>query len=53
MKNKFFYVKRKPIKKYVTKCNTGCEHKLVKDMIDITPEKSMMIVYCEICEQTF
>ena len=49
MKNKFFYVKRKPIKK----CLPGCRHKFVKDLIDITPEKSEIIVYCEICEKTF
>ena len=53
MKNNFFYVKRKPIKKNIKNCIPGCQHKLVKDMIDINPEKSMVIVYCELCEQTF
>ena len=49
MKNIFFYVKSKPIKK----CLPGCRHKFVKDLIDITPEKTEIIVYCEICEKTF
>jgi hypothetical protein len=29
-----------------------CEHNFVKDVIDITPDKSQNITYCTICEYT-
>ena len=32
-----------------SKQNNVCNHEFVKDMIDITPEKSMNICYCVKC----
>ena len=32
-----------------SKQNNLCNHEFVKDMIDITPEKSMNICYCVKC----
>jgi len=29
----------------------NCEHRYVRDLIDIDPDRSMMIVYCELCEK--
>jgi len=29
-----------------------CEHEYVEDYIDITPDRSDRIIYCEICEHT-
>ena len=31
----------------------NCKHELVEDLIDIDPENSKIIRYCEICEYTF
>jgi hypothetical protein len=31
----------------------GCEHNIVYDNIDITPEKSLLIQYCDKCWDTF
>lgn len=30
---------------------SNCEHRFVYDLIDIDPDRSMMIVYCELCEK--
>jgi hypothetical protein len=30
-----------------------CNHTIICDMIDITPDRSQMIQYCSICESTF
>ncbi len=27
-----------------------CKHKIIEDLIDITPDKSVIIKYCEFCE---
>ena len=29
----------------------NCEHQFVHDLIDIDPDRSMEIVYCELCEK--
>lgn len=29
----------------------NCEHQFVHDLIDIDPDRSIMIVYCELCEK--
>lgn len=34
------------------KDNNKCEHQFVRDLIDITPDKSMEITYCILCEYT-
>ena len=34
------------------KLQCSCFHKFVKDMIDIGPETSMNITYCELCDLT-
>jgi hypothetical protein len=41
------------LKKVLTYLQKNCPHELVQDMIDIDPDKSMNIVYCSICEETF
>jgi hypothetical protein len=30
----------------------NCNHNFIKDLIDITPDYSKEIIYCEICEFT-
>ena len=30
-----------------------CDHNIITDSIDIDPDKSMTIKYCEYCKQTF
>ena len=32
--------------------NINCNHQFVRDLIDITPDKSMEITYCILCEYT-
>ena len=32
--------------------NCICVHEFVRDLIDITPDKSMEITYCILCEYT-
>lgn len=56
-KEKNFFVKnREYIIEKKKKCddyiNDLCCHEFEEDMIDITPEKSMKITYCKICEYT-
>ena len=34
------------------KDNKKCDHEFVRDLIDITPDKSMEITYCILCEYT-
>ena len=35
------------------KINNLCIHQIEEDYIDITPDKSMKIVYCKKCEKSF
>ena len=56
-KEKIFFVKnREYIIEKKKKCddyiNDLCCHEFEEDMIDLTPEKSMKITYCKICEYT-
>jgi len=30
----------------------ACEHVFVEDLIDISPDESKMIKYCEVCHMT-
>lgn len=32
---------------------TNCEHNIVRDYVDITPDKGRNIKYCSICDITF
>jgi hypothetical protein len=32
---------------------THCNHKVVTDLIDIDPDRSKMVQYCELCYKTF
>ena len=34
------------------KIQNNCQHNFVNDEIDITPDKSICITYCSICEKT-
>jgi len=45
----FIYISRL-VKIYL---KTHCRHIIVKDVIDISPEKSKMIEYCSKCMHTF
>ncbi len=38
------------VEEYIVK---HCEHKIVRDLIDIDPDRSKSIVYCENCFHTF
>jgi hypothetical protein len=38
------------IEKYLIK---QCDHNIIDDLIDIDPDRSMMIKYCTICYKTF
>lgn len=33
--------------------DSSCQHRIVKDYIDINPDKGMNISYCDICFKTF
>jgi len=33
--------------------NSFCQHQIITDLIDIDPDRSMTIRYCEKCEETF
>jgi hypothetical protein len=66
--NKFFYtdndglyIERLKLDLESAKCSSNycykmvqqlCNHHFVKDMIDISPERSVNITYCSICEYT-
>ena len=30
----------------------NCNHKWVNDLIDVTPDRSIYVKYCELCEST-
>lgn len=30
---------------------SNCDHQFVHDLIDIDPDRSIMVVYCELCEK--
>lgn len=49
-KDEEYYAIIKTMDKYLYK---HCNHKIVKDLIDIDPDRSKTIYYCEICELTF
>jgi hypothetical protein len=50
VKNREYIIEKK--KKCDDYINDLCCHEFEEDMIDITPEKSMKITYCKICEYT-
>jgi hypothetical protein len=55
--NKYFFIeKQKHIKELKKICNEKiqelCNHDYVDDLIDVTPDKSIYIRYCKICEYT-
>jgi len=37
----------------LVKIEEECEHKVVQDLIDIDPDRSVTIFYCEHCFKTF
>jgi hypothetical protein len=49
-----FLEKRKQIVELKDMCKTYiqkyCNHEMVEDLIDITPDKSRTIIYCKLCE---
>ena len=40
------------INNITTHIQNNCEHHFIRDLIDISPEKSQHITYCIICEKT-
>lgn len=55
--SKYFFTKLKSdVEEILVKINAKicdlCNHVIVEDLIDITPDKSLCIQYCEICEYT-
>lgn len=48
--NKEFIIIYENIKKYIEE---NCDHVLVHDLIDIDPDRSKSICYCEKCMTTF
>jgi signal recognition particle GTPase len=41
------------IEKYLIDHSEDCDHNIIKDLIDIDPDRSKMIKYCTICYKTF
>ena len=41
----------KKIEKKRCVMQSKCKHQFVHDLIDIDPDRSIMIVYCELCEK--
>jgi len=44
---------KKEIKNICNVLKSKCNHILVNDSIDISPDESQNIIYCELCESTF
>ena len=44
---------RKGIQNMCDVLKSQCDHVVVKDLIDISPDESQIIIYCEKCETTF
>lgn len=44
---------KKEIKNICNVLKSKCNHILVNDSIDISPDESQSIIYCELCESTF
>jgi len=38
------------VEKYL---NTHCNHNIIEDLIDIDPDRSKMVKYCNLCYKTF
>ena len=34
----------------ITYCRENCQHEWINDMIDINPDKSQRIIYCQKCQ---
>jgi hypothetical protein len=41
------------VKRMTDYLNRYCKHSIVEDDVDLTPESSKRIYYCELCMQTF
>lgn len=41
------------LQKVLSQLDTNCQHVIINDSIDISPDQSQDITYCEICETTF
>lgn len=44
---------KKEIKNICNVLKSKCNHLLVNDSIDISPDESQTIIYCKLCESTF
>ena len=41
------------IEKYLIEHADDCDHNIIEDLIDIDPDRSKMVKYCNICYKTF
>lgn len=41
------------IEKYLIQHSDDCHHNIIEDLIDIDPDRSKMVKYCNICYKTF
>lgn len=41
------------IEKYLIEHTDDCDHNIIDDLIDIDPDRSQMVKYCNICYKTF
>lgn len=41
------------IEKYLIKHSDDCHHNIIEDLIDIDPDRSKMVKYCNLCYKTF
>lgn len=41
------------IEKYLIQHSDDCDHNIIEDLIDIDPDRSKMVKYCNLCYKTF
>lgn len=41
------------IEKYLIQHSDDCDHNIIEDLIDIDPDRSQMVKYCNLCYKTF
>jgi hypothetical protein len=41
------------IEKYLIEHSDDCHHNIIEDLIDIDPDRSKLVKYCNLCYKTF
>ena len=41
------------VEKYLIEHSDNCDHNIIEDLIDIDPDRSKMVKYCNLCYKTF